>query len=187
MGRSCTGKDTIHSRLLKSKELDLRAVVLHTTRPMREGEVDGVTYHFIDDKQWDEMEKLDMFIEAREYQTANGLWKYGTSVDELSKEGNLIAIGTLESYKTINKYNINKKIVPIYIRSNDEVIRSRAIKRSGKYMDEVERRLSADKIDFSIENVENAGIIEKDTFDNNGKINECLFDIINYIKKGERK
>lgn len=37
MGKSSSGKDTIYRRLLEDKELELRNIILYTTRPMRQG------------------------------------------------------------------------------------------------------------------------------------------------------
>ena len=42
MGKSSTGKDTIGKYLLKT--MDVKNIVLYTTRPIREGELDGREY-----------------------------------------------------------------------------------------------------------------------------------------------
>ena len=47
MGKSCSGKDTIYRRLTE-RHPELRVVVPYTTRPIREGEQDGVEYFFVD-------------------------------------------------------------------------------------------------------------------------------------------
>ena len=46
-GKSCAGKDSIYNILIKDEELGLRPIIRYTTRPIRDGEVDGVTYHFV--------------------------------------------------------------------------------------------------------------------------------------------
>lgn len=46
MGKSASGKDHIYQSLLEDKDLKLGTVTLYTTRPMREGEVDGREYFF---------------------------------------------------------------------------------------------------------------------------------------------
>ena len=46
MGKSTSGKDTIYKSLISDKNLNLKKVVLYTTRPMRDGECDGVQYFF---------------------------------------------------------------------------------------------------------------------------------------------
>ena len=45
MGKSATGKDTVFKELLKRRP-ELTTVVPYTTRPIREGETDGVEYFF---------------------------------------------------------------------------------------------------------------------------------------------
>ena len=46
MGKSASGKDKIYSRLAGNKELNLKKLILYTTRPIRDGEKDGVQYYF---------------------------------------------------------------------------------------------------------------------------------------------
>ena len=50
MGKSSTGKDTIYKRLLEDQELHLKKLIPYTTRPIREGEQEGIEYHFVDEK-----------------------------------------------------------------------------------------------------------------------------------------
>ncbi len=51
MGKSASGKDKIYSRLAGNKELNLKKLILYTTRPVRDGEEDGVQYYFTDDAE----------------------------------------------------------------------------------------------------------------------------------------
>ena len=46
MGKSSTGKDTIYKHLLADRRLGLKKIVPYTTRPIRNGERDGVEYFF---------------------------------------------------------------------------------------------------------------------------------------------
>ena len=41
MGKSASGKDKIYSRLAGNKELNLKKLILYTTRPVRDGEENG--------------------------------------------------------------------------------------------------------------------------------------------------
>ena len=50
-GPSGTGKDTVVSRLLGDHK-DIKKTVSATTRAMREGEIDGVSYHFLTPDQF---------------------------------------------------------------------------------------------------------------------------------------
>ena len=62
MGKSASGKDTIYKKL---RELcpELRSVVLYTTRPMRDGETDGVEYYFITSEELERFQKNGKIIE----------------------------------------------------------------------------------------------------------------------------
>ena len=59
---SGAGKSTI-SRMLLDADSGVTMSVSATTRPMRPGEVDGVDYHFVDDREFDRMIAADEFIE----------------------------------------------------------------------------------------------------------------------------
>ena len=56
MGKSASGKDTIYSRLLQMSELTLKKVIPYTTRPMRQGEIDGDTYFFCGEDAVEQLE-----------------------------------------------------------------------------------------------------------------------------------
>ena len=102
MGKSASGKDTIYKRLLEQFP-NIKTVTLYTTRPMREGEKEGVEYHFIGAEALEAMESEGRVIEKRTYQTMYGPWSYATVDDgqiDLSQSSYLM-IGTLESYESI--------------------------------------------------------------------------------------
>jgi guanylate kinase len=79
---SGTGKTTLIHAMMRGGTGALRDVVFsvsHTTRPPREGEVDGKDYHFVDRARFQELLDADGFLEWAEY---NGNL-YGTSCDEV--------------------------------------------------------------------------------------------------------
>ena len=76
MGKSASGKDTIFKRLVQDRELDLKTVVSYTTRPMREGEQEGVEYHFVSPRMLSAFRDKGQVIECRDYHTVHGLWSY---------------------------------------------------------------------------------------------------------------
>lgn len=82
---SGTGKTTLVSRL-SSREQDIRVSISHTTRAPREGEQNGVHYHFVSKNEFEEMIAANAFIE---YAQVYGNY-YGTSlaaVESLKKAG----------------------------------------------------------------------------------------------------
>ena len=54
MGKSASGKDKIYSRLAGNKGLNLKKLILYTTRPVRDGEENGKQYYFTDEKKLQE-------------------------------------------------------------------------------------------------------------------------------------
>ena len=79
MGKSSSGKDTIYKRLLECEDIPFHKIVMYTTRPIRQGEQDGVEYFFVSDKQRQELEDAGKIIELRSYNTVHGVWNYFTS------------------------------------------------------------------------------------------------------------
>jgi len=63
---SGSGKSTVISEILKQKE-DVFFSVSATTRKPRDGEVDGVVYHFISREIFENMIKSNEFLEYAEY------------------------------------------------------------------------------------------------------------------------
>ena len=78
MGKSSSGKDTIYKQLMADEDLHLKNIVLYTTRPIRQGEQEGIEYHFITEEQLANLEKEGRIIELRAYDTCFGIWKYCT-------------------------------------------------------------------------------------------------------------
>jgi len=164
MGKSATGKDTIYQDLLQKKELNLKKIIPFTTRPIREGEIDGREYHFCTEADVKRLEEEGRIVELRAYDTVYGIWKYFTVDDgniQLDKEDYLL-IGTLEAYVKIRDYFGAEQVIPIYIEVEDGERLLRAIAREReqdvpKY-EEMCRRFLADAKDFSEENLADAGI-----------------------------
>lgn len=187
MGKSSSGKDTLYKEVLKALP-KLKTLVLYTTRPIREGEQEGIEYHFVTDEELERFEKAGKIIEERTYDTVYGAWKYATIEDgqiNLAAYDYLV-IGTLESYAGMKKCYGAENLVPIYIEVEDGERLSRALSREQqqeqpKY-EEMCRRFLADQKDFSEENLEEAGIVRR--YYNDDKV-QCLEKIIGEIQNGK--
>lgn len=167
MGKSSSGKDTLYKRLLEDKELKLRRVVPYTTRPMREGETEGMEYFFCTEERQQELAAAGRIIEIRAYHTVYGIWKYFTADDgQIDFNGpDYLIIGTLESYEKVREYFGKERVIPIYIEVEDGERLRRALEREcqekvPKY-EEMCRRFLADAADFSEEKIEAAGISKR--------------------------
>lgn len=191
VGKSSVGKDTIY-QILK-KKLDIKTYVMYTTRPIRTGEKNGIDYYYL--KQ-EEMEKYinetdSKVMEYRTYNTVYGPWTYATIIDkQFNSDEDLLMEGTLESYNAVKEYFKNNQkieVVPIYIEIDDGIRLERALKREReqekpKY-EELCRRFLADSKDFSEEKIIKSGITKRFQ---NIDIEDCVQEIINYIKEYEK-
>ena len=65
-GSSGVGKGTIMQELLKRDKI-IRLSVSNTTRPPREGEIDGVHYNFVTKEQFESLIQKDGYLEYAEY------------------------------------------------------------------------------------------------------------------------
>ena len=183
MGKSASGKDTIYKRL-REELPQLKTVVPYTTRPIREGETDGVEYHFTTEEDLKRKKEERRIIEMRTYQTVFGPWSYATVQDgQIALEKNsYLLIGTLESYRNTRAYFGADALVPLYIEVEDGERLSRAIARERqqklpKY-EEVCRRFLADAADFSEEKLKEAGIEKR--FENRD-FSECIRVLLDEI------
>ena len=109
---SGTGKTTV-CKMLKQKLPKLKFSVSHTTREPRDNETDGIDYHFISEKIFEEKIKHDKFIEwAKVYQ-----YYYGTafeSIDSHKKNGDDVLIELdVQGAKSLRK--LNYKAIFIFI------------------------------------------------------------------------
>ena len=164
IGKSATGKDTVYERLLEDKKLPVKRLIPYTTRPIREGETEGETYHFCTEEMVKSLEEQGKIIEMRAYNTVYGVWKYFTVDDnqiDLEKH-NYMLIGTIEMYVQIRDYYGEDKVLPIYIEVEDGERLIRAISRERtqsvpKY-EEMCRRFLADQKDFSEDKIKEARI-----------------------------
>ena len=187
MGKSSSGKDTLYQKVLERLP-QIHRVVPYTTRPIREGEHDGVEYHFVDDKQLAELETDGKIVELRAYNTVHGIWKYFTVDDGQIdlEQGDYLLIGTLETYEKIREYYGAEHLVPIYIEVEDGERLARALERERrqavpKYK-EMCRRFLADEEDFCEENLKRLGI---DKRYRNTDMETCLNEITGVMCNGK--
>lgn len=185
MGKSSTGKDTIFKRLLEDDTLELKTIVPYTTRPIRVGERDGVEYFFTDEEGFQRLKDRGKIIEAREYHTFHGLWRYFTVDDgQIEPEYSYIMISTLEAYHHLQVYFGADRIVPVLIELDDGIRLQRALNRELKQenpkYEEMCRRFLADSADFSEEKIVECGIKRRFV---NDELERCLEEIKRYIKE----
>lgn len=186
LGKSATGKDTLYKEILKRRP-KLRTVTMYTTRPIREGETDGVEYFFTGREELERQLASGKVIESRTYQTIAGSWTYYTVDDgqfDVADDESCLMIGTLESYEKMCAYFEAGKMVPVYIEVPDGIRLLRAVKREENQKKpnyrEVCRRYLADEKDFSEENLERLGITKRYQ---NTDMEMCVEEILRDLDK----
>lgn len=186
MGKSAAGKDTIYRELAGDRELGLQKIIPYTTRPVREGERNGVEYFFTGEADFWILKEQGRVIEDRAYHTRHGLWRYFTVNDSQFQDEsrNYILIGTLEAYGKLQEYFGRDRLVPVMVELEDGIRLQRALDREKgqehpRY-EEMCRRFLADSEDFSEDRIREAGIGRR--FQNE-ELHRCLEEIRNYIRE----
>ena len=144
IGKTATGKDSIKKELIK---LGMDNVVTTTTRPMREGEIQDISYHFVDKSQFEKLKEQGLFAETTSYDTVYGIWYYGTQLKDLENNENKVIILNPNGIKSMaEKVNMSKWLI-VHITCPENIMKVRLYKR-GDNSDEVVRRVKADRKDF---------------------------------------
>ena len=134
VGPGGSGKDFLRKKMVSR---GFEYGVSFTSRPPREGEMEGVDYYYRDEDFFES--NSDIFLELQEF---NG-WKYGISKGEFwTKNLFILSPAGLRSLPE----NFRKESFVIYLNPPEEIRKERLKKRNDA--DNVERRLIADKKDF---------------------------------------
>lgn len=159
IGKSGTGKDTVLCELLKDENIRLEKIVPYTTRPKRDGEVEGVNYHYVSVDELEVMEREGKVIERRTYDTIHGPWNYFTASTNISNVKDYIIITTQKALEHFFSFFGKERIHVIYLLLNDKIRLERCIARESQQINpnysEVCRRFLADEEDFDEDAIKN--------------------------------
>jgi len=180
-GPSGSGKGTIIKEVIK-KISDLIYSVSYTTRPKREGEIEGKDYFFISEDEFEKLIDEDFFIEwAKVYD-----YYYGTSkefvIENLRDGKDVILEIEIQGAKKIREIYDKKNAVFIFIAPPDfkELERRIMNRKRGETEEEIKKRM-----DFAKKEIE-----ESKNYDYiiiNDNINKAVKKIVNIINKERRK
>lgn len=139
IGKAGAGKDTILHEIIKNNP-DLHEMISCTTRPKREGEVDGVNYFYLTPEQFLNTKML-------ESSCFNG-WYYGTSYESLKQDKINIGVFNPEGINSLLEYP-NIELMVYYITASPKQRLLRQLNRENNpNVDEIIRRYSTDEQDF---------------------------------------
>ncbi|MCT4621376.1 MAG: guanylate kinase [Marinisporobacter sp.] len=172
-GPSGTGKGTVCKELLKI-EKDIKLSVSATTREPRNGEIDGINYHFLKKDAFERQIKQDEFLEyARVYDNYYGTPKKYV-IDEI-KEGNnvLLEIDIQGALQVKEKYP--KGIFIFILPPSMEELKKRIVGRGTESEESIQKRFGSalDEINY---------VKEYDYFVVNDEVEEAVKKIRAIIK-----
>lgn len=171
LGKSASGKSTLQDNFTK-KHPEYHKVVTYTTRPMREGEVDGVNYHFISQKMFDSFIEQGFFVEYAQYRD----WSYGTAKSDC-EDKNAVAVLTPAGLRSLKRLGYDITSVYIHIDRRTQLI---SILNRGDNIDEAYRRCLSDIGQFDAVDKEVDCVIDNTDFKlNQLKVLEILEEFLN--------
>ncbi len=154
-GKSASGKDTLMNKLVESGEFE--PIISTTSRPMREGEMNGREYFFVTKEGFQKKYEAGDFVEYRKYDTLVAgkpdTWYYGNEKVNLDNPKDYVVILDLDGAKAFQKYYGKENTFTVFLMSDDTKRTKRAMKRGSFDKTEWDRRLKDDQIKFSAENV----------------------------------
>ena len=138
---SGVGKTTL-TKKIQQKYNNFKLSVSLTTRSPRSNEVEGVDYHFVSHKYFEELVDKKKFYEyAKIFENYYGTLK--KNVDQTIIKNDIIFDIDWQGTKQLSKFK-NLNLVKIYlITSNKEELKTRLIKRNQNTIDEVNKRFNS--------------------------------------------
>ena len=177
MGKTSSGKDFIVNELISKH--GFHKCITYTSRPMRDGEKQDITYHFITEDKFKKKIKEDFFAEYKSYNTEFGVWYYGVALEDIEKDDDkTVIILTPDGYRDIIK-KVKNKPKSIYIYANNSTIKERLINR-GDDPKEAQRRLEHDNLDFKGIETE----VDKIVYNNKSSdVNDVVNKILKFLEE----
>ena len=145
IGEAGCGKDTIMKQVLAAAPDRFNEIISCTTRPPREGEIDGVNYHFLTKDEF----IIDVLANKMlEHTNFNG-WNYGTSKDALREDKiNIGVFNPAGIYALKDKEDIELEVYRVIVSDKERMLRQ-LNRETTPNVDEIVRRYSTDKTDFN--------------------------------------
>jgi len=141
VGASGSGKDYLLKGLIAKGESYEPKI---TTRPIREGELNGVDYNFLNEKEFSLMYEKNLIKVHQSFNIKNQKWYYAIS-NENFKKNNLFIMTPYEV--SLLSAEERKGCFVVFLDIPEEIRRKRISERNDNN-DSIERRIFADRIDF---------------------------------------
>lgn len=144
MGKSASGKDTIQNYITANYSDHTHKIVSCTTRPPRQGEVNGKDYFFLEPNVFIRSVAEKEMLEYTEFRG----WYYGTTVNQLDKTKINVGVFNPAGVRSLlQDSRLDVKVV--YICAEDKIRLLRSLEREeAPDCKEICRRFFTDEEDF---------------------------------------
>jgi guanylate kinase len=136
-GGSASGKTLLKNRM---KKKGLKFSISYTTRPMRDGEVDGIDYNFLTEEEFDKREREGFFYETALYSG----YLYGQGIKEWN-EDDLFVMEPVGISKITPE---DRKSSFIIFIDAEERVRVQRLRERGSSPEEIKKRIIRDREAF---------------------------------------
>lgn len=180
-GPTASGKTTIVKRLLQESPVKLIKAISATTRPIRNGEIDGQDYYFLTPEEFEERRKNNELLECEQVHGL-GYW-YGTlksEVDRAAKEGGwpFLEIDVQGTLKLKQQF---PQTMTLFVRtSSDEEYEKRIRDRGTESEEIIEKRLATIRKELELAEYYNHVII-------NDELDRAVNEIGTILKQREQE
>lgn len=151
IGESASGKSSIEKYLVDN--YGYKKITSYTTRAPRDGEIDGVDYHFVSESEFRRLAMQGFFAEKAVYNN----WHYGVAKEDCTDDK--VAVLTPHGLRQVSKIDsINAVSIYINVPRRDRLIK--ILQRGDNIEESYRRNLSdvgmfdgvEDEVDFVIKN-----------------------------------
>ena len=144
IGEAGSGKDSIMQNILKKRPLQFNEIISCTTRPMREGEAEGVNYFYLTPEEFAGKVLNGEMLEATSFND----WFYGTSYDSLRSDCTNIGVFNPDGIRAISEIpDIDVTVYKVCCSDKTRLLRQ-LNRETNPDVDEIVRRYKTDKEDF---------------------------------------
>ena len=144
IGEAGTGKDYLVKKIMEKHSDTFHEIISYTTRPIREGEQDGINYHFVSPEEFEYLIANNKMLEYTNFRN----WYYGTCIYDLNKTKTNIGVFNPAGIRNLLKNNnIDVEIIRLVARDKTRLLRQLNREYNPDCF-EIIRRFQTDKEDF---------------------------------------
>jgi guanylate kinase len=172
-GPTAVGKGTV-AAYIREHHPDVLLSVSATTRPPRPGEIDGVTYYFLTDEQFDRMIEAGQFLE---WATVHNAYRYGTPrapIESALADGRSVLLEIdLQGARQVRDAFPDARLVFLLPPTWEELVR-RLLGRGTEGREERERRLETARIELAAQEEFDATVV-------NTRVEDAAREVVNLM------